>query len=92
MMSNISVTEYLNYEGGKFSKSRGTGAALCLARWFFFLKDQGSGVAVILKSLKEQDDVVVRAVQWHRHSDLVSTEISERAGRCRFQGCAMTPS
>ncbi|KAF5843267.1 methionyl-tRNA synthetase [Dunaliella salina] len=25
MMSNISVTEYLNYEGGKFSKSRGTG-------------------------------------------------------------------
>ncbi|PNW86475.1 hypothetical protein CHLRE_02g087950v5 [Chlamydomonas reinhardtii] len=25
MMRNISVTEYLNYEGGKFSKSRGTG-------------------------------------------------------------------
>jgi methionyl-tRNA synthetase len=25
MMKNISVTEYLNYEGGKFSKSRGTG-------------------------------------------------------------------
>ena len=25
MMSSISVTEYLNYEGGKFSKSRGTG-------------------------------------------------------------------
>lgn len=24
-MRNISVTEYLNYEGGKFSKSRGTG-------------------------------------------------------------------
>jgi methionyl-tRNA synthetase len=27
MMKSISVTEYLNYEGGKFSKSRGTGAA-----------------------------------------------------------------
>ena len=26
MMRNISVTEYLNYEGGKFSKSRGIGA------------------------------------------------------------------
>jgi methionyl-tRNA synthetase len=26
LMKNISVTEYLNYEGGKFSKSRGTGA------------------------------------------------------------------
>ena len=25
MMRSISVTEYLNYEGGKFSKSRGTG-------------------------------------------------------------------
>lgn len=25
MMRKISVTEYLNYEGGKFSKSRGTG-------------------------------------------------------------------
>ncbi|KAK9807550.1 hypothetical protein WJX72_002305 [[Myrmecia] bisecta] len=25
MMKNISVTEYLNYEGGKFSKSRGVG-------------------------------------------------------------------
>lgn len=25
LMKNISVTEYLNYEGGKFSKSRGTG-------------------------------------------------------------------
>jgi hypothetical protein len=25
MMKAISVTEYLNYEGGKFSKSRGTG-------------------------------------------------------------------
>lgn len=25
MMKKISVTEYLNYEGGKFSKSRGTG-------------------------------------------------------------------
>ena len=25
-MRSISVTEYLNYEGGKFSKSRGTGA------------------------------------------------------------------
>ncbi|GIL79322.1 hypothetical protein Vretifemale_8708, partial [Volvox reticuliferus] len=25
MMKSISVTEYLNYEGGKFSKSRGTG-------------------------------------------------------------------
>ena len=24
-MEKISVTEYLNYEGGKFSKSRGTG-------------------------------------------------------------------
>ena len=24
-MKSISVTEYLNYEGGKFSKSRGTG-------------------------------------------------------------------
>jgi hypothetical protein len=24
MMKNISVTEYLNYKGGKFSKSRGT--------------------------------------------------------------------
>lgn len=24
-MRKISVTEYLNYEGGKFSKSRGTG-------------------------------------------------------------------
>lgn len=30
MMSNISVTEYLNYEGGKFSKSRGTGEAAAL--------------------------------------------------------------
>jgi len=28
LMSNISVTEYLNYEGGKFSKSRGTGKGL----------------------------------------------------------------
>ncbi len=28
MMRNISVTEYLNYEGGKFSKSRGTGEIL----------------------------------------------------------------
>lgn len=28
MMKNISVTEYLNYEGGKFSKSRGTGKSL----------------------------------------------------------------
>jgi methionyl-tRNA synthetase len=27
LMRSISVTEYLNYEGGKFSKSRGTGAA-----------------------------------------------------------------
>jgi hypothetical protein len=26
LMRSISVTEYLNYEGGKFSKSRGTGA------------------------------------------------------------------
>lgn len=26
MMKNISVTEYLNYEGGKFSKSRATGS------------------------------------------------------------------
>ena len=25
MMRSISVTEYLNYEGGKFSKSRNTG-------------------------------------------------------------------
>lgn len=25
LMQSISVTEYLNYEGGKFSKSRGTG-------------------------------------------------------------------
>lgn len=25
MMKNISVTEYLNYEDGKFSKSRGVG-------------------------------------------------------------------
>jgi methionyl-tRNA synthetase len=25
LMRSISVTEYLNYEGGKFSKSRGTG-------------------------------------------------------------------
>ena len=25
MMRSISVTEYLNYEGGKFSKSRGVG-------------------------------------------------------------------
>lgn len=25
LMRNISVTEYLNYEGGKFSKSRGIG-------------------------------------------------------------------
>ena len=25
LMRNISVTEYLNYEGGKFSKSRGVG-------------------------------------------------------------------
>lgn len=25
MMKNISVTEYLNYEGDKFSKSRGVG-------------------------------------------------------------------
>ena len=25
LMKSISVTEYLNYEGGKFSKSRGTG-------------------------------------------------------------------
>lgn len=28
LMTNISVTEYLNYEGGKFSKSRGTGKVL----------------------------------------------------------------
>lgn len=28
MMRNISVTEYLNYEGGKFSKSRSTGMSV----------------------------------------------------------------
>lgn len=34
MMKNISVTEYLNYEGGKFSKSRGTGGwqIVCMSR------------------------------------------------------------
>lgn len=29
LMKAISVTEYLNYEGGKFSKSRGVGESLC---------------------------------------------------------------
>lgn len=33
LMKNISVTEYLNYEGGKFSKSRGTGGCLCTWLW-----------------------------------------------------------
>jgi hypothetical protein len=41
MMKNISVTEYLNYEGGKFSKSRGTGECeVC--------SGQPGGVAVVL--------------------------------------------
>jgi hypothetical protein len=30
LMKAISVTEYLNYEGGKFSKSRGTGEDFAL--------------------------------------------------------------
>jgi methionyl-tRNA synthetase len=29
LMHSISVTEYLNYEGTQFSKSRGTGAITC---------------------------------------------------------------
>ncbi len=33
MMRSISVTEYLNYEGGKFSKSRGTGAFILPTPW-----------------------------------------------------------
>jgi hypothetical protein len=31
-MKSISVTEYLNYEGGKFSKSRSTGESLGVGR------------------------------------------------------------
>ena len=38
MMRSISVTEYLNYEGTQFSKSRGIGMLLLLADLPFTLK------------------------------------------------------
>lgn len=37
LMKNISVTEYLNYEGGKFSKSRGTGERMRAALTSLFV-------------------------------------------------------
>jgi hypothetical protein len=37
LMKNISVTEYLNYEGGKFGKSRGTGG------WVLLMQMGGGG-------------------------------------------------